>query len=771
MSLKHLMAGLMLCLTFHTLFAATKTVSGTVVDEAGVPLEFANVTLLTLSDTTLVDGAVTDVNGGFSISDSPLPCFLRISAMGYEEKQISNPHGDIGRIQLFPVSYELGELVVKSSRPVAKLKNDGLQVAIAGAYLENTGTALDVLGKMPFVSRTGSEIEVLGKGTPIVYINGRQVRDRSELDRISSSDIKSVDVVTSPGARYDSSVNAVIRITTVAPVGEGFSFNDRTTVGYKHYAYIFEQANFNYRKKGFDLFGMLNYENYRERPRFENNTTQYLQTGTVSQTSSGKDFTKYPVYEGKIGLNYNSSNQYAGIYYDFAYRPASGSSSSFTSRLLNSVLEDELKNKGNSNSHNRQHLLSAYYCGILGKWQLSANFDAMWQINSRTTNETEASAFSSERIFSTENDVDNRLLAGNISASLPVRKGELRFGAEVSDIYRKDLYLSDADFITDNDTKIKETTTAIFAEALQTFGKVEFSAGLRWEYTDSRYFLWSERKDDQSRQYHNLAPSASISLPIVNVTSKLSYMRKTSRPSFEQLSSAVRYLDRYSYEAGNPNLKPIYRDYVSLSSAWRDVVVELTYCSTKNYFMWQTTPYPEKPSATLLKMENMPRYNTLEAFVNYSPCLFNIWRPTFMAGIIAQDFKLMHRGVEMKLDKPLGIFRFNNAIHLPWDIWLNLGFSAQTSGNSENIYVKSRWNCDLGMYKSFANDAWSVKLQLNDVFNTYRQQMQFYDALTETSVNKIFDTRDLSLTVRYNFNAARSRYRGQGAANAEKSRF
>lgn len=761
----------MLCLTAHTLFAASEPITGTVVDESGSPLEFANVTLLTLNDSSLVDGAVTDTDGKFSVTDSYHPCFLRISVMGYEGTQITDPHGNLGLIQLTPASYELGEVVVKGSRPVAKLKTDGLQVAISGTYLANTGTALDVLGKMPFVAKTGSQLEVLGKGTPIVYINGRQVRDQSELDQLSSSDIKSVDVVTSPGARYDSSVNAVIRITTIAPVGEGISFNDRTTLGYKHYAYLFEQVNFNFRKNGFDLFGMLNYENYRERPRYENHTTQYLQSGLVSQRSSGKDFTKYPVYEGRIGVNYNLSNQYAGCYYDFAYRPAYGTSTSFTSRLLNSVLEDELNYNGTNHRHNRQHLLSAYYTGTLGKWQLSANFDAMWQINNRTTNETEKSAFNSERLFSTDNAVENRLLAGNITASFPVWKGELRLGAEVSDIYRNDLYMADVDFITDNDTKIKETTSALFAEMSQTFGKLSVSAGLRWEYTDSRYFLWGEKKDDQSRRYHNLAPSASLSLPIGNVSTNLSYMRKTSRPAFEQLSSAVRYLDRYSYESGNPNLKPIYRDYVSLSGSWRDIVVELTYYSTKNYFMWQTTPYPGNSDMTLLKMENMPRYNTFEAFANYSPCFFSIWRPTFMAGIIAQDFKLMHNGTEMKLNKPLGIFRFNNAIHLPWDMWLNVDFSAQTSGYGDNVYLKSRWNCDLGLYKSFANDTWSVKLQFNDVFNTSRQQMTQYDALSAVSVNKIYDTRDLSLTIRYNFNSARSRYKGRGAANAEKDRF
>ncbi len=761
----------MLCSSFHTLLAATEPVSGTVVDEIGNPLEFANVILLTENDSTLIYGTVTDNTGHFSIPDSFHAGSLRITAIGYEEKNISKPHGNLGTIQLTNASYELSEVIVTGARPVTKLKNDGVQVAIAGTYLANAGTALDLLGKMPFVTKTGSELEVLGKGSPIVFINGRQVRDRSELDLLSSSDIKSVDVVTSPGARYDSSVNAVLRITTVAPMGEGFSFSDRTTVGYKHYVYLFEQTNFNYRKNGFDLFAMLNYENYRERPRFENSITQHLPSGTVSQHTLGKDFTKYPVYEAKAGLNYNSRNQYLGLYYDFSYRPAVGRSCSFTSRLLNSELEDELRSDGYNHRRNRQHLLSAYYAGILGSWQLTANFDAMWQINTGSANEIETSASHAQRIFSTDNDVNNRLLAGNVTATHYVLQGELRLGTEVSDILRRNLYLSDVDFIADNDTKIRETTTALFAELSQTFGIVSVTAGLRWEYTDSRYYIGDEKKEAQSRCYHNLAPGASISLPLVNVSTNLSYTRKTSRPAFEQLSSAVRYLDRYSYESGNPGLKPIYRDYVSLSSSWRDVVVELTYCSTKNYFMWQTSPYPGHPGVTLLRMENMPRYNTFEAFANYSPCFFSIWRPSFMAGIIAQDFNLNHNGAEMKMNKPLGIFRFNNAIHLPGDTWLNIDFSAQTSGDGDNVYMKSRWTCDLGLYKTFSNEKWSVKLQLSDVFSSHRQQITLYDAISTQRVNKQYDTRDLSLTIRYNFNTAGSRYKGHGAANADKSRF
>ena len=771
MPLNKLVAGLLLCLCFNTLSASNSAYEGVVKDDSGNLLEFVNVTLMAVKDSTLIDGTVTDMTGKFTVISNETPLFLRITAMGFEDKTISNPTLDLGEIILSPASYMLGEVVVKGSRPVAKIKGDGVQVAIAGSYLANSGTALEVLGKMPFVTKSGSDIEVLGKGSPLIYINGRQVRDMSELDQLSSSQIKSVDVVTNPGARYASTVNAVIRITTVAPMGEGFSFNDRTTVGYKHYVYLFEQVNLNWRKNGFDLFGMLNYENYRERPGFSNSTTQYLKSGIVQQNSHGQDFAKYPVYQGKVGLNYNLSSHNFGFYYDFSYKPSTISGMSVTDRYTDNIFTESLDGYSASRQHNRQHLLSAYYSGQIGKWTLSANFDALWQINDKNNMDTEFSTINPVREFTTVNNVGNRLLAGNVTAIFPIWKGDLQFGAEVTGIHRTDRYSGDAYYITDSDIKINETTTALFAETEQTFGTISASLGVRWEYTDSKYWQSGQLSDDQSRKYHNLAPSASVSVPIGNVNTRFSYMRRTSRPAFEQLSSAIKYIDRYSYESGNPNLKPVYRDYISASASWKDIVVELEYYSTKNYFMWQTSEYPGNDNITLLTMVNMPRFNTYGAYINYSPTFFGRWHPSIMAGINAQDFKITHNGKIMSLDRPLGIFRFDNAIHLPWDIWLNVDFSSGTSGNGDNCYVKPYWQCNLGLYKSFANDTWSIKLQLNDVFDTWRQSVILYDAISCNVTNKLYDTRDLSLTIRYNFNSSRSRYKGRGAGNTYKTRF
>ena len=527
MSLKNLVTGLLLCL-----------ISGTSIEATA---------MCTANDSTIIESSVTD-----SIE------------------------------QLF---HTLGEITVTGSRPMAKLKKDGIQVAISGTYLANTGTALDVLAKMPFVTQSDSGIEVLGKGTPIIYINGRQVRDLSELNQLASSQIKNIEVVTNPGARYAATVNSVIRITTIVPVGEGFSFNDRTTVGYKHFAYLFQQVNLNWRRNGFDLFGMLNYENYRERPGFSNTTVQYLKSGVVQQNSDGENLAKYPIYQGKIGLNYSNTSHNFGFFYDFSFRPSTSTGHSSTDRYIDNIFSETLTSKSDANIHNRHHLFNAYYFGNIGKWNLSANFDFLWQINDRHNAEEEISSVNGDRVFSTTNEVANHLLAGNLIASLPVWKGNLRFGTEISNIRRTDKYFGNTEFINDNDIKISETTSALFAETDQSFGSVSVSAGLRWEYTDSKYWQFGKLSDDESRKYHNLAPSASLTFPIGNVRANLSYMHKTTRPAFEQLSSAVKYLDRYSYESGNPNLRPIYRDYLSADVAWKDIVIELQYLSTKNYFL------------------------------------------------------------------------------------------------------------------------------------------------------------------------------------------
>ncbi len=749
--------------------SSAENIFGTVMDTSQKPVEFANIVLLNPQDSTYITGGISNIDGHFSleVSQSGL---LRVSCLGFDEVYVPGASGNVGNIVLSQSGVKLDEVVVSASRPMTKIKDDALVTTVENSPLAHAGTAKDLLGRVPGVIKNGESIEVLGKGAPLVYINGRLMRNASELDQLSSASIKDVEVITSPGAQYDASVNSVIRIKTVKPVGEGFGFDSRTVLGVAHYIYGLEELNFNYRKDGFDLFGMVEYDNNRDRQ--SNTMVQDTYAGSlIHQSTDAKRYNQSSLYAGKLGMNYIFNDSHSlGFIYDFSFRPTTTRNDSYTSLSVDRILENELTTADTTDFYSRQHLVSGYYNGRWGEWQLDVNADAMWSDLDKDQQVNEMATTADNRIFSTANNVDSRLFAAKAVVSRPVWKGRLSFGTEWSFIRRTDLYTSRESFIDDSDTKIQEDNGAGFVELVQTFGKVTAMAGLRYEHADSRYYDHGKKMDEQSRTYDNLFPSVMVSFPVQNVRMKLNYTRKISRPAFSQLNGNVQYINRYTYQSGNPYLKPSFRDYLSFLANYRWLTVMVDYAHVSDYIMSVYTQYGDDPEIALLQKQNVKPYHELTGMVNVAPT-FGIYHPVLMAGVRAQFFDVQFRGQTLRLDKPMGIFRFNNALYLPFDSWLNVDFSWRTAGNAENMYLEDTWQCDLGLYKSFNNDRWSVKLQCNDLFSTANSAMVLRSDIREITMNKVLDTCNFSITVRYKFNATKSKYKGTGAGKDQKSRL
>ena len=189
---------------------SAQTVSGKLIDENSQPLPYANVVLLSLPDSAFVNGTISGEDGSFTLESTSENQIVKISSIGY--KTVCKPvsPANIGIVQLVSDAQQLGEVVVKADLPKTRVKGDAMVTTVAGSILENAGTGNDLLNKIPGVSASEGDIQVFGAGTPEIYINGRKVRDKSELDQLASDNIKSVEVVNNPGSRYDATVNAVI---------------------------------------------------------------------------------------------------------------------------------------------------------------------------------------------------------------------------------------------------------------------------------------------------------------------------------------------------------------------------------------------------------------------------------------------------------------------------------------------------------------------------------------------------------------------------------
>ncbi|MCI5777181.1 MAG: carboxypeptidase-like regulatory domain-containing protein, partial [Bacteroidales bacterium] len=243
---------------------SAQDLKGTVNDEQGHPVEFATVALRSLPDSSVITGVITDINGQFTIERKGTERgFVQISSVGYETQDIAvSAFAKEQSITLKSDNKVLDEVVVSKVRPKTTISGDAVVTSISGSVLEHAGNSLDVLSKIPgMISRNGT-LEVVGRGEPLYYINGRRVTDNSELRNLMSEDIKSIDVVSNPGAEYGGEVRCVVRIRTVKRQGEGFSFS-LTSQAAKHIYKCHDAEpswsvlDLNYRKNGLDVLGKI----------------------------------------------------------------------------------------------------------------------------------------------------------------------------------------------------------------------------------------------------------------------------------------------------------------------------------------------------------------------------------------------------------------------------------------------------------------------------------------------------------------------------------
>lgn len=249
----------MLVCTFSSLEVSAQTITGKLIDENSQPLPYANVVLLSLPDSTFVSGTISGEDGVFTLETTSKNQIVKISSIGYKTVYKPTVPTNIGIVQLVSDAQMLGEVVVKGNLPVTRMKGDAMVTSVENSVLSKVGSANDVLTKIPGITKKQDTFEVFGKGTPLIYINGRKLHDLSELEQLNSDEIKKVEVIRNPGSRYDATVKAVVRIQTIKRQGDGFGFNLRSSYYQSKNTDLIEQANFNYRHDNLDIFGSVNY--------------------------------------------------------------------------------------------------------------------------------------------------------------------------------------------------------------------------------------------------------------------------------------------------------------------------------------------------------------------------------------------------------------------------------------------------------------------------------------------------------------------------------
>ena len=252
-----------------------QNINGKVVDETNQSVPFANVVQMS-QDSAFLNGCVTDENGAFQMGKAQNAALLKVSFIGYKDKwlPLSGTQTNLGTIQLELDAVSLNEVTVSAGLPDVYIKGDAQVTTIRNSILADEGAADDVLGKIPGINKSQGKLEVFGKGEPLIYINGRQVRDFSELEQLSSKDIDRIELITNPGARYDATVGAVVRIITNKNPQDGLGIDFYSTIRRSVNTDLRDYVQLNYRKNGWNLFATFDY-----------NDTKSKQHSTIEQTN------------------------------------------------------------------------------------------------------------------------------------------------------------------------------------------------------------------------------------------------------------------------------------------------------------------------------------------------------------------------------------------------------------------------------------------------------------------------------------------------------
>ena len=780
-------AALMAAMMMTTIaFAKTQDWGGRVIDEKGEPMPFVNVVLLSLPDSAFVQGAMTDEQGVFKIVTDVNQGLFKVTCMGYQTLYVNA--GQNLTIQMKEDTQLLGEVVVKGQLPKTHVKGDAMRTTVAGTILEKAGTVSDALSKIPSVEaeRDGA-VKVLGRGDAEVYINGRKVQDVKELSRLRSDQIQHVDVVQNPGARYAASTKAVVRITLKKAQGEGISFQDNTSDYYQYGFSLTNNLDVNYRKDGLDVTASLWAGRYGHHKSLqEHDLTYYVGPDFYLGRSNQERKSVYKGWSPQLQVNYMlNENHSFGAFYKYDRHPGGDSDAFFyTDNYVNGVYTERSESHIRGGVDNfRKHIFNAYYNGKVGNlgidWNVDGLFDKTVEDNSTEEMTIDANNVRSSHNVNNGTKSSNNFWATKLILNYPVWKGNLNVGGEYSYNHRTDAYsfLSGETLpVKATDTEINEKSAAAFVEYGRQFGKLYAQIGLRYEHLTNDYFNFGVREDEVCRDYGDWFPTATLSMPVGKVQLSLSYRKDIERPSYSYLTNSTVYINRYTYQSGNPYLRPTYTHNLSLNVAYKWAGMVVTYSRIKDNVTMATEPFPgaDDPMVSLVRSINgSDGYNQL-SLNPYARPTIGCWHPTWFIYAQFQNYQSpCADGSEITLSRPYANIGWDNTVELPHGWRLSAGMRLMSKGDIDNFRLnRTAFRSDFGVQRDFnlrRLGTLTADLRCYDMFNTNKNGGIAYGIREITSYNPARRTFSLDLT--WKFNEARSKYRGSGAGDKQKARM
>lgn len=596
------------------LFPQSK-IHGLVSDANGNPIAAATVLLKHSADSVLVKGTVTDNAGYYSFDDIAVGSYMITSShVGFSsagttmfQVQPQNENIDRGVLKLEPLPSALTNVTVTAKRPLYELKPDRLTINVESSITAAGSTALQVLERSPgvTVSRQNNTIAMMGKEGVNLLINGKLSNMPASavfqmLDGMSAGNIDRIELITTPPANFDAEGKAGY-INVVLKKNDNFGTNGSFsgTLGYGKGWATGASLNFNHRKGKVNIFGSFSI-NRDKHPLPINTYNRITNNGDVYDTYANIDRTDTAItHSVRMGLDYQlTPRTVVGILLTSNGRWYRQSEQTNTTFDVNGKL-DTLMMGSNSEVHNwygnginlnLQHSISKNESLSFDATYMHVRKNQPFHYFSRYYDGTKN--FIYDETIRTGNVAPLNFWIGNIDYKKKLsEKFDLETGlkgtlAEFTNVVSFEK-LNQRNWLKDPSLSsiytLKENYSAAYISLNFAAGKkTTIKGGLRYEYTNSN--LGSEReKNIVDRHYGKLFPTFFLSHKLNEKNSfNISFSRRITRPTFNDLAPFTYYINRNNVYVGNPALQPAISNAVSAAYTFKKYFLQISYTHEDN---------------------------------------------------------------------------------------------------------------------------------------------------------------------------------------------
>ncbi|MBC7848766.1 MAG: TonB-dependent receptor [Chitinophagaceae bacterium] len=805
--MKHLPTLLIVFLLLNvSLFSIAQSNSGTIKghvnDGSNVPMQAATVTLLRSSDSAVVKLTVTSKEGNFTFTTLPGKYIVTVSAVGFAKASsgeiilIDGGEKQLTAFALTAASKDLKAVTVSGKKALVEQKLDRMIVNVDAAVSNVGATALEVLEKSPGISiDKDGNISLKGKAGVTVYIDGRPSylsgTDLANLLRnMNASQLDQIEIMTNPPAKYDAAGNSgIINIKTKKTKTMGYNGSLSLGYGQGKYPKLNESLNFNYRKNKINLFTNIGYS-YRQ--NFNNLDIQrkFMDAGTKELKSHFEQESRMRDHgesmNAKVGMDFYATKKstfgvvLGGFSNPGTFRNSSDVNIYDVSKVLQSITRANTRNERSWKNYStnlnyrfvfdstgREITADADYLGYRSKNNqllINSYFDAGGQA-SEVPDSLKGNLPQNINIYSAKVDYVHPLKKGakfeaGIKSSFVKTDNNASYdsiqnGQDVHDTRRSNHFI------------YQENVNAAYANYSRPLTKrLSGQFGLRLEHTNAKGNQVSTN-ESFSRNYVQLFPTAYLQFTAdKNNSFVLNYGRRIQRPNYEDLNPFILFLDRYTFEQGNPNLKPQFAHNIELSHTFKG-----TFTTTLNYtnttdIITEVLEQNAERNETFVIPRNIATQRQYGISVSAGVPVTKWWTANLWANVYNNEFTGIVNNDKIKLGATTGQFNLSNQIKLSKTISAEVSGFYRTPGVDGVFKIQGFGMVNAGISQQIMKGKGSVRLSIRDAFYTQKIDGSSKFSNIDATFQQSRESRVVSANFTYRFSKGKANNARKRASSA-----